>query len=39
LSPATWTPVTGSTNMATGDPVTFTFPASSGPMFYRTVSP
>jgi hypothetical protein len=39
LSPATWTPVTGSTNAATGAPVTFTFPAGSGPKFYRTVSP
>ena len=39
LSPAAWTPVIGSTNAATGAPVTFTFPAGSGPMFYRTVSP
>jgi hypothetical protein len=39
LSPPTWTPVAGSTNTATGTPVTFTFPAGSGPMFYRTVSP
>jgi hypothetical protein len=40
LSPAVWTPVTGSTNpVATGAPVTFIFPASPGPMFYRTVSP
>ncbi len=39
LSPAAWTPVTGSTNAATGAPVTFTFPAGSGQMFYRTVSP
>lgn len=39
LSPAAWTPVVGSTNTATGAPVTFTFPASPGPMFYRTVSP
>jgi len=38
LSPATWTPVTGSTNVATGVPVTFIFPAGSGQMFYRTVS-
>lgn len=37
-SPA-WTPVAGSTNVATGVPVTFTFPAGSGQMFYRTVSP
>jgi hypothetical protein len=39
LSPTAWTPVAGSTNAATGAPVTFTFPAGSGPMFYRTVSP
>jgi hypothetical protein len=39
LSPTSWTPVTGSTNAATGAPVTFTFPAGSGPIFYRTVSP
>jgi hypothetical protein len=39
LSPTSWTPVAGSTNAATGAPVTFTFPAGSGPMFYRTVSP
>ena len=39
LSPALWTPVAGSTNPATGAPVTFTFPAGPGPMFYRTVSP
>ena len=39
LSPTSWTPVTGSTNAATGAPVTFTFPASPGPAFYRTVSP
>ncbi|HWQ91941.1 MAG TPA: hypothetical protein VN673_09740, partial [Clostridia bacterium] len=38
LSPASWTPVTGSTNAATGDPVTFTAPAGPGPRFYRTVS-
>jgi len=39
LSPASWTPVPGSTNAATGVPVTFTFPAGPGPTFYRTVSP
>jgi hypothetical protein len=40
LSPAEWTPVPGSTNtMATGAPVTFTFPVGGGQMFYRTVSP
>jgi hypothetical protein len=39
LSPTSWTPVAGSTNAATGAPVTFTFPAGPGPMFYRTVSP
>ncbi len=39
LSPNSWTPVTGSTNAATGAPVTFTFPAGPGQMFYRTVSP
>jgi hypothetical protein len=39
LSPTAWAPVAGSTNAATGAPVTFTFPAGSGPMFYRTVSP
>jgi len=39
LSPAVWTPVAGSTNAATGAPVTFVFPATAGPMFYRTVSP
>jgi hypothetical protein len=38
LSSASWTPVPGSTNAATGAPVTFTFPASGGQMFYRTVS-
>jgi len=38
LSPAAWTPVTGSTNAATGAPVTFTFPAGTGPMFFRTVA-
>lgn len=40
LSPPVWTPVTGSTNTATGVPVTFVFPAGPGnEMFYRTVSP
>jgi hypothetical protein len=39
LSPAVWTPVTGSTNAATGVPVTFTFPAGPGTKFFRTVSP
>jgi len=40
LSPAVWTPVAGSTNPATGAPVTFVFPAGPGnEMFYRTVSP
>jgi hypothetical protein len=39
LSPTAWTPVAGSTNAATGAPVTFTFPASGDQMFYRTVSP
>ena len=40
LSPAVWTPVTGSTNAAAGGPVTFVFPAGPGnEMFYRTVSP
>ena len=38
LSPASWTPVPGSTNAATGAPVTFTFPADPGQRFYRTVS-
>lgn len=38
LSPAAWTPVAGSTNAATGAPVTFTFPASPGQKFYRTVA-
>jgi len=38
LSPPAWTPVVGSTNAATGAPVTFTFPAGAGPEFYRTVS-
>jgi hypothetical protein len=39
LSPAAWTPVPGSTNTATGSPVTFTVPVSGGQTFYRTVSP
>jgi hypothetical protein len=39
LSSPSWTPVVGSTNAATGAPVTFTFPAGSGQRFYRTVSP
>jgi hypothetical protein len=39
LSPTSWTPVVGSTNAATGAPVTFTFPVGSAQMFYRTVSP
>jgi hypothetical protein len=38
LSPAVWTPVAGSTNAATGTPVTFVFPASPGQSFYRTVA-
>ncbi len=38
LSPSVWTPVTGSTNAATGAPVTFVFPASPGQRFYRTVA-
>lgn len=38
LSPAVWTPVVGSTNLATGTPVTFIFPASPGQSFYRTVA-
>jgi hypothetical protein len=38
LSPPAWTPVVGSTNAATGAPVTFAFPAGAGPEFYRTVS-
>ena len=38
LSPTSWTPVAGSTNAATGVPVTFTFPVSGGQRFYRTVS-
>jgi len=39
LSPTAWAPVAGSTNAATGAPVTFTFPTASGQKFYRTVSP
>jgi hypothetical protein len=39
LSSPSWIPVPGSTNAATGAPVTFTFPAGPGPGFYRTVSP
>jgi hypothetical protein len=39
LSPAVWTPVAGSSTNATGASVTFTFPAGSAPLFYRTVSP
>ncbi len=39
LAPVTWTPVDGSTNTATGAPVTFVFPVGSGKMFYRSVSP
>jgi len=39
LSPAVWTPVVGSTNAATGAPVTFVFPAGPGQRFLRTVSP
>ena len=39
LSPPSWTPVVGSTNTATGVPVTFRFPISGGQVFYRTVSP
>jgi len=38
ISPV-WTPIPGSTNAAAGAPVTFEFPAGSGQMFYRTVSP
>jgi hypothetical protein len=38
LSPASWAPVAGSTNAATGVPVTFTFPVSGSQRFYRTVS-
>ena len=39
LSPTSWTRVAGSTTNATGASVTFSFPAGSGQMFYRTVSP
>jgi hypothetical protein len=39
LSPASWTPVAGSTNVATGAPVTFIFPAAPGQRFIRTVAP
>ncbi len=39
LSPAAWTRVAGSSTTATGAPVTFTFPASGNPAFYRVVSP
>jgi hypothetical protein len=39
MSPGSWTPVPGSTNAATGAPVTFTFPVSGDQTFYRTVSP
>jgi hypothetical protein len=39
LSPALWTPVAGSITNATGASVTFTFPTSGEPTFYRTVSP
>ncbi len=39
LSPAWWTPVAGSITNATGASVTFTFPTSGDPTFYRTVSP
>jgi hypothetical protein len=38
LSPAMWTPVVGSTNPATGAPVTFIFPAGPGERFFRTVA-
>ena len=38
LSPTSWTPVVGSTNAATGVPVTFAFPASPGQRFYRSVA-
>ena len=38
LSPTSWTPVAGSTNAATGTPVTFTFPVSGDNRFYRTVA-
>ena len=39
LSPTAWTPIPGSTNTPTASPVSFTFPAGAGQMFYRTVSP
>jgi hypothetical protein len=39
LPPTSWARVAGSTTNATGASVTFTFPAGSGRMFYRTVSP
>jgi hypothetical protein len=39
LSPTAWTRVAGTTTNATGTSVTFTWPAGSGQMFYRTVSP
>jgi hypothetical protein len=38
LAPTSWTPVAGSTNAATGAPVSFTFPAGAGQMFYRAGS-
>jgi hypothetical protein len=38
LSPTAWTPVAGSTNAASGVPVTFDFPVGLNPMFYRTVT-
>ena len=38
VSPTAWTPVAGTTNVATGSPVTVTFPASGGHMYYRTIS-
>jgi hypothetical protein len=38
LSSPSWTPVPGSTNAATGVPVTYSFPVGSGQSFYRTVS-
>jgi hypothetical protein len=39
LSPTAWTRVAGTTTNAPGASVTFTFPAGSGQVFYRTVSP
>jgi len=40
LSAATWIPVPGSTNTASGPAATFTFPAGAGALkFYRAVSP